>query len=158
MSQMTSLVKAEKAAAKVRVLVATAVVTDRKAQAPTGIGSSTSPAMVDTKMESRVQPCMLMPAGTGTRKRSTRPTAMERARGSGLAPGQTGAGGVGAGRAAAADATVGVAGVRVVGRARCTTHGCCTGTCAILQEGSGCTAQRVQRGGAEGSDRPCAQN
>jgi uncharacterized membrane protein len=44
MSQMTSFVKAEKAAEKASVLVAMAVVTARKAQAPTGSGSSTSPA------------------------------------------------------------------------------------------------------------------
>ena len=44
MSQMTSFVKAVKAWLKVRVLVAMAVVTARKAQAPTGSGSSTRPA------------------------------------------------------------------------------------------------------------------
>ena len=43
MSQMTSLQKALKAWPKVRVLVKTAAVTDRKAQAPVGRGSSTKP-------------------------------------------------------------------------------------------------------------------
>lgn len=45
MSHMTSLQKALKAAAKVRVLVKIATVTAKKAQAPVGSGSSTSPAM-----------------------------------------------------------------------------------------------------------------
>lgn len=45
MSQMTSFVKAVKACAKVRVLVATATVTPRNAQAPTGSGSSTRPGV-----------------------------------------------------------------------------------------------------------------
>lgn len=53
MSQMTSLVKAEKALAKVRVLVAMAVVTERKAQAPTGSGSSTKPAAVVQQCQQR---------------------------------------------------------------------------------------------------------
>lgn len=43
MSQMTSLQKALKAWLKVSVLVKTAAVTDKKAQAPVGRGSSTSP-------------------------------------------------------------------------------------------------------------------
>jgi hypothetical protein len=86
MSQMTSFVKAEKAAEKASVLVAMAVVTARKAQAPTGSGSSTSPAMVLTKMESRVQACTLMPAGMGTRKRSARPSPTAAKNGTGLAP------------------------------------------------------------------------
>jgi hypothetical protein len=38
-------------------LVAMATVADRKAQAPTGRGSSTNPAIVDTKMDNSVQPC-----------------------------------------------------------------------------------------------------
>ena len=44
MSQMTSLLKAAKAAWKGRILVATAVVTERNTQAPVGSGSSTRPA------------------------------------------------------------------------------------------------------------------
>ena len=56
MSQITSLVKAEKAAEKVKVFVAMAVVTARKAQAPTARGSKTNPAMVETKIERRLHP------------------------------------------------------------------------------------------------------
>ena len=44
MSQMTSLQKAPKAAWKGRILQNTAQVTDRKAHAPVGRGSSTRPA------------------------------------------------------------------------------------------------------------------
>lgn len=44
MSQMTSLQKALKAAAKVRVFVKMATVTAKNAQAPVGRGSKTSPA------------------------------------------------------------------------------------------------------------------
>ena len=43
MSQITSLVNAEKVCAKVSVLVATAVDAARNAHAPTGRGSSTKP-------------------------------------------------------------------------------------------------------------------
>ena len=48
MSQMTSLQKALKHCAKVRVFVATTRVAVRKAQAPVGRGSSTSPARSNT--------------------------------------------------------------------------------------------------------------
>ena len=48
MSHMTSFVKALNAWLKVRVLVKTAAVTDKKAQAPTGSGSNTSPAQQHT--------------------------------------------------------------------------------------------------------------
>lgn len=54
-SHMTSLVKAEKAAEKERVLVIMEAVSPRKAQAPTGRGLRTSPAMVERKMESNCQ-------------------------------------------------------------------------------------------------------
>lgn len=96
--------KAENAAEKVSVLVAMAVVTAMKAQAPTAKGSKTRPAMVDTKIESKFHPCTLMPAGIGTRKRRARPRETEIKRGMGFAPGQAGgaAGGAGAGEAAAA--------------------------------------------------------
>lgn len=43
MSQMASLLKAEKAALKGMILAATPAVTARKAQAPVGKGSNTSP-------------------------------------------------------------------------------------------------------------------
>lgn len=49
MSQMTSLVKAEKAAEKVRVLVRTARVRQVKAQPPTGSGLRMRPEMVVRK-------------------------------------------------------------------------------------------------------------
>lgn len=48
MSQMTSLLKALKAAEKLSVLVTTATVTARNAQAPVGNGSSTSPGVSPT--------------------------------------------------------------------------------------------------------------
>jgi len=70
----------------VSVFVATAADAARNAQAPTGSGSSTRPVMVDTKMERRVQAWVVMPTGMGTRKRSARPTDIERMRGMGLAP------------------------------------------------------------------------
>ncbi len=52
MSQMTSLVKAEKTQEKDMVLVTMEVVRLRKAQAPTGRGLRTRPEMVEMKMES----------------------------------------------------------------------------------------------------------
>ena len=137
MSQMTSFVKAVKAWAKVRVFVATATVTPRNAQAPTGSGSNTRPgvgrglcscdtelvapppghtdtfkrttsqfhafnlripslvyplfpqnlpAMVLTKMESKVHASVLMPAGMGAKKRIARPKPTDAKRGTILAP------------------------------------------------------------------------
>ncbi len=56
MSQMTSLVIAEKAWANVKVLVASVAVTAIKAQAPTGSGSNTSPRIVVTNMDRSVHP------------------------------------------------------------------------------------------------------
>lgn len=103
-SQITSLVNALNAAAKVKVFVATATVTAMKAQAPTGRGSSTRPAMVETKMDSRVHPWALIPTGAGTKNCSARPREMESTSGRGLAPGHTGPGAAGAGTAAAAAA------------------------------------------------------
>lgn len=86
MSQITSLLNAENAAGNDNVLVATAVVADKNAQAPTGSGESTRPAMVDTKIASSVQASVVIPTGQGTTKRSTAPIAMEAMRGTGLAP------------------------------------------------------------------------
>jgi hypothetical protein len=156
MSQMTSLVKAEKVAAKVRVLVAMAVVADRKAQAPTGIGSRTSPAIVDTKMDSSVQPWRVMPAGTGTRKRSARPREMESTRGTGLAPGQAGgAGAAGAAAAAAAEATTRAAERAGRGSGAVVRWRCRSGMAAGLQGeraagiGGGCCSGRQSAGGAQ---------
>lgn len=45
-----------------------------------------APAMVLTKMESRVHACTLMPAGMGTRKRRARPSPTAARNGTGLAP------------------------------------------------------------------------
>ena len=86
MSQMTSLRKAEKACAKLSAPEATAAVAATAAQAPVGSGSSTKPAIVDTKTESKVQAWGSSPAGMGTRKRRARPMPTEAARGRSLAP------------------------------------------------------------------------
>ena len=67
MSQMTSLLVAANACAKVSVPVATQAVMARKAQAPTGSGSSTSPSTMVAKMASRDQPCTVVVAGVGSR-------------------------------------------------------------------------------------------
>lgn len=56
MSQMTSLVKAEKAAEKVRVLVRTERVRQVKAQPPTGSGVRIRPEMVVRKRARSCQP------------------------------------------------------------------------------------------------------
>lgn len=86
MSQITSLVKAPNAAEKARVLVRTAEVRPRKAQAPTGRGLRTSPAMVERKMASschaRVETC----GGFGTRNRTASPIDTEITSGMSLAP------------------------------------------------------------------------
>ena len=55
MSQMTSLQNALKAAAKVRVLVKIATVTARKAQAPVGSGSRTSPVSEHSQLQPSVK-------------------------------------------------------------------------------------------------------
>ena len=71
---MTSLVNAENASVKVNVFVAIATVADKKAQAPTGRGSKTNPAIVETKMDSRAHPCCEMPTGVGTKKFKINPS------------------------------------------------------------------------------------
>lgn len=86
MSQMTSLVKAEKAAEKDRVLVTMEAVRPRKAQAPTGRGLRTRPAMVEMKMESNCQPWGETSGGLGTRNCTMRPMEIEMRKGMGLAP------------------------------------------------------------------------
>lgn len=91
-NQITSLVKAEKALEKVSVLVITEVVRPIKAQAPTGSGLRTSPAMVERKMERSCQACGVTSGGLGTRKRTTMPTATEMIKGIGLTPWRAGAG------------------------------------------------------------------
>lgn len=85
MSQMTSLVKAEKAVAKGRVLVRTVTVRPKKAHAPTGNGLRTRPAMVETKMESSCQACGVTSGGLGMRNRTIKPIEIERNSGIGLA-------------------------------------------------------------------------
>jgi hypothetical protein len=86
MSQMTSLVKAEKAQEKDRVLVTTEAVRPRKAQAPTGRGLRTRPAMVERKMESNCHAWGETSGGLGTRNCTMRPTEIEMRKGMGLTP------------------------------------------------------------------------
>lgn len=83
---MTSLVKAEKAEEKDRVLVRTEAVRPRKAQAPTGSGPRTRPAMVERKMESNCQAWRETSGGLGTRNCTMRPMEIEISKGMGLAP------------------------------------------------------------------------
>ena len=101
-SQITSFVNAVNAAVKVRVLVAIATVADKNAQAPTGSGSRTNPAIVDTKMDNRAHPCRVIPAGVGTRKFNIKPNDTHVTRGKIFAPGQPV--GADAGAAAATEA------------------------------------------------------
>ena len=86
MSQMTSLRKAENACAKLSAPLLTAAVAATAAQAPVGSGSSTSPAIVETKTDRRVHAWGSRPVGTGTRKRRARPMPTEAASGRSLAP------------------------------------------------------------------------
>ena len=51
-----------------------------------GDGVQCSPTMADTKMDSSVHACTVMPAGMGTRKRSATPSPTAAASGTGLAP------------------------------------------------------------------------
>ena len=94
-------------AEKLKVFVAIAMVAARKAHAPTARGSTTNPAIVDTKIDNKLHPCTVRPSGMGTTKRSASPKETESKNGSGLAPGHwEGAGDAGRGAAAeAADAT-----------------------------------------------------
>lgn len=87
-NQMTSLVNAAKAAAKVRVRERTEMVRQTKAQAPTGKGPRMSPATVVRKIASNCQAWFERWEGLGTAKRKIMPIARETARGMGLAPGQ----------------------------------------------------------------------
>lgn len=89
-SQMTSLVKALKAVVKVRVLVRIAVVRPKKAQAPTGKGLRTRPAMVERKIESNCHACEVTSRGFGIKNRTIKPIEMERIKGRSLAPGAWG--------------------------------------------------------------------
>lgn len=85
-SHITSFVKAEKAAAKVRVLVTTVSVRQTKAQAATGRGLRIRPTTVVMNMERRDQALAVTAAGLGTAKRRIRPRATQRSRGRGLTP------------------------------------------------------------------------
>jgi hypothetical protein len=51
-----------------------------------GTGAQCSPTMADTKMDSSVHACTVMPAGIGTRKRSATPSPTAAANGTGFAP------------------------------------------------------------------------
>jgi hypothetical protein len=44
------------------------------------------PAIVDTKIESRFHPCMVIPSGTGTKNFMARPRATARRKGTGFTP------------------------------------------------------------------------
>lgn len=85
-NQMTSLVKALNAVVKVRVLVIMVVVSPNRAHAPTGNGESTSPAMVETKMERSCHACAVTSTGFGTTKRTSKPIAIESTKGTIFAP------------------------------------------------------------------------
>nr|GMC89662.1 hypothetical protein VITISV_043636 [Ipomoea batatas] len=85
-SQITSLVNAPKAAEKGNVLVRTEVVSPRKAQAPTGKGLRTRPAMVERKMASNCHAWGETSGGLGMAKRTRRPIATEIIKGMGFAP------------------------------------------------------------------------
>lgn len=78
--------KALKAAGNVRVRVTTEVVSPRKAQAPTGKGLRTRPAMVDKKIASNCHACGVTSTGLGTKNRTATPMAMEMMKGMILAP------------------------------------------------------------------------
>ena len=83
---MTSLVKAAKADAKVRVLVTTEMVRQMKAQAPTGKGPRMRPAMVVRKMAKSCHAFSESCEGFGMAKQRMTPTEMEIASGIGFAP------------------------------------------------------------------------
>lgn len=85
MSQMTSLVKAQNAVVKGRVRVRMEVVRPMKAQAPTGRGLRTRPAMVERKMARSCHAWTVSSAGLGTANRRIRPIATENMRGTSLA-------------------------------------------------------------------------
>ncbi|GMN58944.1 hypothetical protein TIFTF001_028039 [Ficus carica] len=85
-SQMTSLVKALNAVVKVRVLVTMVVVRQRNAQAPTGKGLRTRPAMVERKMARSCHAWGVTSTGLGTKNRTRTPMATEITSGMGFAP------------------------------------------------------------------------
>ena len=83
---MTSLVKALNAVVNVRVLVIMVVVRPNRAQAPTGNGERTSPAMVETKIERSCHACAVTSTGFGTTNRTSRPIAIDTTKGTIFAP------------------------------------------------------------------------
>lgn len=85
-SQMTWLVKAEKASENESVRVTTETVRARKAQAPTGRGATTSPVMVERKMARSCHACRETWTGLGMQNRKRTPMATEIARGRSFAP------------------------------------------------------------------------
>lgn len=85
-SQMSSLVKAEKAVEKESVLVTIEAVKPMKAQAPTGSGPRTRPEIVKRKTESNCHPCDVTGTGLGIKNRTMRPIETDIARGISLAP------------------------------------------------------------------------
>merc|ERR1719243_87912 len=93
MSQMTSLVKAWKAAWKGRMPEATVKVRQTSAQAPEGSGRSTRPATAETKTEKSAQAWEVTPAGWGHKNHSATAGATDAASGTSGAPPQAGAAG-----------------------------------------------------------------
>lgn len=83
---MTSLVKALNAVVNVRVLVIMVVVRPIRAHAPTGNGDRTRPAMVETKIARSCHACAVTSTGFGTTKRTSKPIAIESAKGTIFAP------------------------------------------------------------------------
>merc|ERR1719313_1386207 len=110
MSQMTSLVKAWKAAWKGRMPEATVKVRQTSAQAPEGSGRSTRPATTETKKSA--QAWEVTPAGWGHKNHSATAGATDAASGTSGAPPQGGAAGDPTDAAAAA-----AAGPRAEGKA-----------------------------------------
>lgn len=80
------MVKAENAEVKERVPVRMEAVRLINAQAPTGRGLRTRPAMVERKIERSCHACIVTSTGLGIANRRMRPIATENTRGTNLAP------------------------------------------------------------------------
>lgn len=78
--------KALNAVENVKVLVTMVVVRPRKAQAPTGNGDKTSPAMVERNIEKSCHACGVTSSGLGIKKRTIKPIASESTKGTIFAP------------------------------------------------------------------------
>lgn len=85
-NQITSLVKALNAVENDKVLVTMVVVRPRKAQAPTGNGDKTSPAMVERNIEKSCHASGVTSSGCGMKKRTIKPTPSETTKGTIFAP------------------------------------------------------------------------